>query len=92
MERGQHRPLFFRFLVQTWEEHKRLTGVVGMVRQTDEGEIRWTSFSLFHGEERWRSECVQIGGIRSARGVLGTWFDKYGFTPCRRLFFPVERN
>lgn len=48
----------------------------GTVRQTKEGEIRWTSFSIFHGEERWRSECIQIGGIRSARGVLGTWFDK----------------
>ncbi|RMZ76405.1 hypothetical protein DV737_g4850, partial [Chaetothyriales sp. CBS 132003] len=29
-----------------------------------------------HGEERWRSEGVQIGGINSARGVLGSWFDK----------------
>lgn len=29
-----------------------------------------------HSEERWRSEGVQIGGIRSARGILGNWFDK----------------
>jgi hypothetical protein len=28
------------------------------------------------GEERWRSEGVQVGGVRSARGVIGTWFDK----------------
>lgn len=28
-------------------------------------------------EERWRSEGIQIGGVRSARGVLGYWFDKY---------------
>jgi hypothetical protein len=28
-------------------------------------------------EERWRSEGIQVGGIRSARGVLGHWFDKY---------------
>ncbi|KAF2753386.1 hypothetical protein EJ05DRAFT_480400 [Pseudovirgaria hyperparasitica] len=48
----------------------------GSVRQTPEGEIRWTSFSLFHGEERWRSEGIQVGGIRSSRGILGTWFDK----------------
>ena len=27
-------------------------------------------------EERWKSEGIQIGGPRSARGVLGTWFDK----------------
>lgn len=29
-----------------------------------------------HSEERWRSEGVQVGGLRSARGVLGNWFDK----------------
>lgn len=34
-------------------------------------------------EERWRSEGVQIGGAGSARGVLGTWFDKV--RPARRL-------
>ncbi len=28
-------------------------------------------------EERWRSEGIQIGGVQSARGVMGTWFDKY---------------
>lgn len=49
----------------------------GTVRQTPEGEIRWTTFSIFHGEERWRSEGIQVGGLQSARGVLGNWFDKY---------------
>ena len=53
-----------------------LTLSKGSVRQTPEGEIRWTVFSIFHGEERWRSEGIQVGGIRSARGVLGNWFDK----------------
>jgi len=48
----------------------------GTVSQTPQGNIRWTSFSIFHGEERWRSEGVQIGGLRSARGILGNWFDK----------------
>ncbi|KAK5047813.1 hypothetical protein LTR84_006478 [Exophiala bonariae] len=48
----------------------------GTVRQTPSGAIRWTTFSIFHGEERWRSEGVQIGGLRSGRGVLGNWFDK----------------
>lgn len=28
------------------------------------------------GEERWRSEGIQVGGINSKRGVAGTWFDK----------------
>ena len=29
-----------------------------------------------NSEERWRSEGIQVGGIRSGRGVLGNWFDK----------------
>ncbi|KAL8930743.1 MAG: hypothetical protein Q9208_000284 [Pyrenodesmia sp. 3 TL-2023] len=48
----------------------------GTVRLTQQGQVRWTSFSVFHGEERWRSEGVQIGGVQSARGVIGFWFDK----------------
>ncbi|PHH87602.1 hypothetical protein CDD83_8655 [Cordyceps sp. RAO-2017] len=48
----------------------------GTVRLTKEGEVRWTTISIFHGEERWRSEGIQIGGVRSARGVVGNWFDK----------------
>ena len=51
-------------------------GVTGTVRTTPSGAIRWTTFSIYHGEERWRSEAVQIGGRRSSRGMLGTWFDK----------------
>jgi hypothetical protein len=50
--------------------------LTGSVRATPSGSIRWTSFSIFHGEARWRSEGVQIGGLRSARGIMGTWFDK----------------
>lgn len=38
--------------------------------------MRWTTLSIFHGEARWKSEGVQVGGVRSNRGVIGTWFDK----------------
>ncbi|KAL6252632.1 hypothetical protein RBB50_000351 [Rhinocladiella similis] len=48
----------------------------GTVRKVASGAIRWTTFSIFNGDERWRSEGVQIGGLRSARGILGNWFDK----------------
>ncbi|KAH7150044.1 hypothetical protein B0J13DRAFT_620381 [Dactylonectria estremocensis] len=48
----------------------------GTVRLTQEGEVRWTTFSIFNGQERWRSEGIQVGGVRSARGVVGNWFDK----------------
>ncbi|EEY18307.1 conserved hypothetical protein [Verticillium alfalfae VaMs.102] len=49
--------------------------VKGTVRLTREGEVRWTSFSVFNGHERWRSESVQVGGVRAAGGVVGHWFD-----------------
>lgn len=46
----------------------------GTVRTTKHGDIRWTTFSVFHGEERWRSEGIQIGGINSGRGILGEFY------------------
>ncbi|KAH7017355.1 hypothetical protein EDB80DRAFT_282335 [Ilyonectria destructans] len=48
----------------------------GTVRLTREGDVRWTTFSIFNGQERWRSEGIQVGGVRSARGVVGNWFDR----------------
>ena len=50
--------------------------VRGIVRLTKEGEGRWTTWSIYHGEERWKFEGVQVGGVKSARGVVGNWFDK----------------
>jgi len=29
-----------------------------------------------NSEERWRSEGIQVGGLNTRRGVVGTWFDK----------------
>ncbi|KAK6085708.1 hypothetical protein SCUP515_00815 [Seiridium cupressi] len=71
-----------RSLDDSWDENANsdLRGTVqikGTVRLTPEGEVRWTTFSLFSGQERWRSESVQIGGVKSAKGVLGNWFDKW---------------
>ncbi|KAG0651365.1 hypothetical protein D0Z07_1591 [Hyphodiscus hymeniophilus] len=58
--------------------------IKGTVRLTREGEVRWTSISVYQEiyadvisrEERWASEGIQIGGAKSSRGVLGHWFDK----------------
>ncbi|KAK4196835.1 hypothetical protein QBC40DRAFT_182549 [Triangularia verruculosa] len=48
----------------------------GTVRMTKEGEVRWTTYSIYDGEERWKSEGFQLGGRKSARGVIGNWFDR----------------
>ncbi|KAL8874377.1 MAG: hypothetical protein Q9174_000276 [Haloplaca sp. 1 TL-2023] len=59
----------------------------GTVRLTRENEVRWTTFSVFHGEERWRSEGIQVGGVQAARGVIGFWFDK-DFDEYGREYLP----
>ncbi|KOS18203.1 hypothetical protein ESCO_003216 [Escovopsis weberi] len=58
-----------------WDDNATsdIRGYVGMTR---EGEVRWTTHSIYHGHERWKSEGIQIGGIKSARGVVGHWFDR----------------
>jgi hypothetical protein len=66
---------FSRALDGSWDDNAD-ADIRGTVRVTPEGEVRWTSYSFFQGEERWGSEGVQVGGIRSARGVVGNWFDK----------------
>ncbi|KAI1415764.1 hypothetical protein F5Y13DRAFT_155252 [Hypoxylon sp. FL1857] len=64
-----------RSLDESYDENAN-SDLRGSVRLTREGEVRWTTFSVFGGVERWRSESVQIGGVRSAKGILGNWFDK----------------
>lgn len=64
-----------RSLDDHWDENAN-SDIRGTVRLTPEGEVRWTTFSVFNGQERWRSESVQVGGVQSAKGVLGNWFDK----------------
>ncbi|KAK3900135.1 hypothetical protein C8A05DRAFT_17516 [Staphylotrichum tortipilum] len=66
---------FSRALDGAWDESAD-SEVKGTVRVTKEGEVRWSSVSVFGGEERWGSEGVQVGGVRAARGVVGSWFDK----------------
>lgn len=51
--------------------------VRGRVSLTLEGEVRWSSMTIMDGTEMWGSEGIQVGGVGSARGVLGTWFEKW---------------
>ena len=39
----------------------------------DSGDIKWRMISSYGGGDRWSSEGIQIGGVGSARGVVGTW-------------------
>ncbi|KAK1836618.1 hypothetical protein QBC39DRAFT_89137 [Podospora conica] len=78
-EEGQQHPIvhfkgFSRSLDGSWDENGN-SDLRGMAQMTPEGELRWTTFSIFGGEDRWKSEGIQIGGPRSARGVVGNWFD-----------------
>lgn len=80
-EDGQELPVV-HFKGASWSLHggpgdNGTSDLRGTVRLTPEGEIRWTSYSIFNGEERWKSEGIQLGGLKSARGVVGTWFEKY---------------
>ncbi|KAL7937961.1 hypothetical protein V8C35DRAFT_290407 [Trichoderma chlorosporum] len=64
-----------RPLDDSWDDNANsdLRGTVGL---TKEGEVRWTSESIFQGHARWRSESVHIGGPRAAGPVIGNWFDR----------------
>ncbi|KZT19986.1 hypothetical protein NEOLEDRAFT_1182915 [Neolentinus lepideus HHB14362 ss-1] len=45
----------------------------GWVAITDEGVIRWHFVSGEEGHPIWSSEGIQVGGVRSPYGVLGSW-------------------
>ncbi|OCB86186.1 hypothetical protein A7U60_g6775 [Sanghuangporus baumii] len=47
--------------------------VRGSVRMTPDGHIRWRFASIYDGHSQWSSEGIQIGGVCSAAGVVGTW-------------------
>ncbi|KAL5495529.1 hypothetical protein ACEPAI_992 [Sanghuangporus weigelae] len=50
--------------------------VRGSVRMTPDGHIRWRftpKASIYDGHSQWSSEGIQIGGVCSAAGVVGTW-------------------
>ncbi|KAL2120444.1 hypothetical protein VTJ04DRAFT_4471 [Mycothermus thermophilus] len=48
----------------------------GHVYMTRSGYVRWCTRTWFWNEpERWGTDGVQFGGIRSARGVWGMWFN-----------------
>ncbi|KAM0325480.1 hypothetical protein ACHAQA_007467 [Verticillium albo-atrum] len=65
-----------RALDDSWDDNAD-SDIRGTVRLTAEGEVRWTTFTILNGQERWRSESVQVGGVGAAGGVVGHWFDAH---------------
>lgn len=55
----------------------RVSEIRGQVSLTtdDPPQVRWTWIVRYGGEDRWRLEGIQIGGIGSKRGVVGMWSD-----------------
>lgn len=50
--------------------------VRGVVQLTADNppQVRWTLVIRYGGEDRWRLECVQVGGRGSKRGFFGVSF------------------
>ncbi|KAG9314698.1 hypothetical protein JVU11DRAFT_5505 [Chiua virens] len=53
--------------------HGNEATVVGSVYMCDDGVVRWRFVSVREGRMQWSSEGVQLGGIASAMGIVGTW-------------------
>ncbi|KAL4261698.1 F-box domain-containing protein [Pleurotus pulmonarius] len=47
--------------------------MTGFVEMTSEANVRWHFVSGEAGNSIWCSEGIQVGGVRSLYGVLGTW-------------------
>ncbi|TFK52690.1 hypothetical protein OE88DRAFT_1658096 [Heliocybe sulcata] len=65
-----HRPrIYFAGEIEAGADHV-MNGWVGV---TEEGVVRWHFVSGEEGHPIWSSEGIQIGGVRSPYGVLGSW-------------------
>ncbi|WVW79605.1 hypothetical protein I302_101574 [Kwoniella bestiolae CBS 10118] len=49
----------------------------GVARLTADNppQVRWTMIIRYRDSDRWRLECVQVGGRGSKRGFFGIWSD-----------------
>ncbi|KAF9229710.1 hypothetical protein BS17DRAFT_688742 [Gyrodon lividus] len=64
------------FSGSSWGVHGNESIVVGSVYMADDGVVRWRfqrKASVYETHVQWRSEGLQIGGIASATGIVGTW-------------------
>ena len=57
----------------TYPSNSPASFVRGVVQLTADNppQVRWTLVIRYGGEDRWRLECVQVGGRGSKRGFFG---------------------
>lgn len=67
-----HYPTLY-FTGSSWGIKGNEATVVGSVTMSEGGVVRWRFASIADSHIQWSSEAVQIGGIASAFGVIGTW-------------------
>jgi hypothetical protein len=61
------------FTGSSWGIQGNEATVIGSVTMSEGGVVRWRFASIANSIVQWSSEGVQIGGIASAFGVIGTW-------------------
>ncbi|KAG1825547.1 uncharacterized protein BJ212DRAFT_1443654 [Suillus subaureus] len=68
----RHYPTLY-FTGSSWGIQGNEVTVIGSVAMSEGGVVRWRFASIANSHIQWSSEGVQIGGIASAFGVIGTW-------------------
>lgn len=68
----KHYPTLY-FTGSSWGIQGNEATVVGSVTMSEGGVVRWRFASISNAQIQWSSEGVQIGGVASAFGVIGTW-------------------
>ncbi|KAG2160139.1 uncharacterized protein EDB93DRAFT_1244879 [Suillus bovinus] len=68
----KHYPTLY-FTGTSWGINGNEATIVGSVAMSEGGVVRWRFASIANSHIQWGSEGVQIGGIASAFGVIGTW-------------------
>ncbi|KAG2370238.1 hypothetical protein BDR07DRAFT_1476235 [Suillus spraguei] len=68
----KHYPNLY-FTGSSWGIQGNEATVVGSVAMSEGGVVRWRFASITNSQIQWSSEGVQVGGIASAFGVIGTW-------------------
>ncbi|EJU03891.1 hypothetical protein DACRYDRAFT_115193 [Dacryopinax primogenitus] len=73
----QYPTIYFSGSVRSSDAWHPTSHVHGRVEMGEDGTVFWKLTSNYDGQDRWVSEGVQIGGMKSRMGVLGIWSDAF---------------